>query len=958
MRAMICCLTAAMLAAAPAATARQSGAMYRRAGVISGNRTSTAFGNWGVIGQPCTVGPRGSWMYPTNGYIGDMSILVGVELPIRDYNNDGIPDTIHSVVTCPVARPTTMPDVDPVTGKYWTFEPVAGFFNSSDTRPAISTDPATWPSSWPDHPTWASGVWNGLFGPDSFVGSEETFFRMDDRNDERMYKTYGFLPDPPDTTIRGQGIQVDSRYLQLADPLFQDVIIRIFDIKNTGKVSYAKVVFGNLTGTYVGVTDCDDRPQEYNNDAAVFFSSNDFIMTGNYPENQMKNPLWQGRVGKFGEAFLDSPGDTIASYAYFTPANNLPMGNDQQLWTMLKPGSYSHPSSVINDTVVLGGEDGDYIYGSNYFSLDTGETRRIASVISYGDSKDQVLQHILLAKALYNSNFDTAAMKNALTITNLSSHRTLAGLEAIQWTSPQGGGSVDLWFSPDAGQSWKAIAKYAPNTGSFDWNTAAYPDCYFGVLRVYIRDSAGKIHGVAQSPSTFSVSNGVAPAPFVAILNQLFRGDTLTGRTLPLQLLIGDPHSPSLTTNVYYRVTPASDYVLCDAFTASSDTNPQVHTINLWALPNSDEFSVKVEVSSGGTISGDSTEPFHKLTPRESVPPSHVQVLSGHAQVPVEFRIVDSSKVKPDAYIITFDDTSSWIQKSFSVFNQTSGSYVLRAVPFSPNIEAVPFDGIALYTEDKLTQNDPGLTHWNPPIDSLRSFSFAALNVWFGFGDTVFGYRQPHDYMIAYHDQVVDTSVAVDSFWVTSVPIKFTVVDRTTGGRLRVLYVAYPPSYDVVFIEDVAGRMRFTWDLSLLFASSTAMPGEGDTLFLYTEKGLSFTDSLKLSGFTLGVDEGENVPMSFRLSQNYPNPFNPTTALRYDLPENSRVVIKIFDMLGREVRTLVDATRPAGSYSVVWDGTNSHGSAISSGVYFCRVEITGLSSRKSFTAVRKMALVR
>src|SRR5512133_2497903 len=95
-------------------------------GFIKGNRIHTVFGDQGVIGQPAAMGSRGSWIYETNGYIGDASILLGLELPVRDYNHDGLPDTVHSVITCQVYRPTKQTDSDPVTGTYWTFKPVAG----------------------------------------------------------------------------------------------------------------------------------------------------------------------------------------------------------------------------------------------------------------------------------------------------------------------------------------------------------------------------------------------------------------------------------------------------------------------------------------------------------------------------------------------------------------------------------------------------------------------------------------------------------------------------------------------------------------------------------------------------------------------------------------------------------------------------------------------------------------
>ena len=76
----------------------------------------------------------------------------------------------------------------------------------------------------------------------------------------------------------------------------------------------------------------------------------------------------------------------------------------------------------------------------------------------------------------------------------------------------------------------------------------------------------------------------------------------------------------------------------------------------------------------------------------------------------------------------------------------------------------------------------------------------------------------------------------------------------------------------------------------------------------------------------------------FALAQNHPNPFNPTTTIRYDLPKDSKVVLKIYNILGQEVRTLVNTTETFGRKSVVWDGKNDLGNPVSSGVYVYRIE--------------------
>ncbi|HCV44279.1 MAG TPA: hypothetical protein DGH68_12395 [Bacteroidetes bacterium] len=85
---------------------------------------------------------------------------------------------------------------------------------------------------------------------------------------------------------------------------------------------------------------------------------------------------------------------------------------------------------------------------------------------------------------------------------------------------------------------------------------------------------------------------------------------------------------------------------------------------------------------------------------------------------------------------------------------------------------------------------------------------------------------------------------------------------------------------------------------------------------------------------------GTGIPKEFALEQNYPNPFNPTTTISYSLPTEATVRLKIFNMLGQEVITLVDAPHAAGYYDVRWSGNSNRGVVVSSGVYMYRLEAT------------------
>jgi sugar lactone lactonase YvrE len=101
------------------------------------------------------------------------------------------------------------------------------------------------------------------------------------------------------------------------------------------------------------------------------------------------------------------------------------------------------------------------------------------------------------------------------------------------------------------------------------------------------------------------------------------------------------------------------------------------------------------------------------------------------------------------------------------------------------------------------------------------------------------------------------------------------------------------------------------------------------------------------------------IPGSYELSNNYPNPFNPSTTIRYALPEQSRVSVKIYSVLGQEVRTLVNDVQSAGYFNVVWNGTNNNGSLVTSGIYIVRILAqSGAAKGREFVQSRKMLLMK
>jgi hypothetical protein len=113
------------------------------------------------------------------------------------------------------------------------------------------------------------------------------------------------------------------------------------------------------------------------------------------------------------------------------------------------------------------------------------------------------------------------------------------------------------------------------------------------------------------------------------------------------------------------------------------------------------------------------------------------------------------------------------------------------------------------------------------------------------------------------------------------------------------------------------------------------------------------TARLFSTGTVLAVDDVAEIPKAFDLLQNYPNPFNPSTNIRYDVPTSANVKITIFDILGREVTTLVNNVQVAGKYVVTWDATR-----LATGVYIYRMEAQPVDGSNPFTSIKKLMLMK
>jgi len=163
----------------------------------------------------------------------------------------------------------------------------------------------------------------------------------------------------------------------------------------------------------------------------------------------------------------------------------------------------------------------------------------------------------------------------------------------------------------------------------------------------------------------------------------------------------------------------------------------------------------------------------------------------------------------------------------------------------------------------------------------------------------------------------------VQTLW-GGVIYNFAIILRTTNGGSD-------------WTTQTSGAKLMLFDVSFTDSDNGTAVGMCGRILRTTNGGVSFVEE----------EEIVEIPTNFYLNQNYPNPFNPSTKIRYSVPQSSNVVIKVFDILGNEIETLVDEHKQTGTYELTWYAEN-----LPSGVYFYQLKAD------SFVETKKMVLLK
>jgi parallel beta-helix repeat protein len=188
--------------------------------------------------------------------------------------------------------------------------------------------------------------------------------------------------------------------------------------------------------------------------------------------------------------------------------------------------------------------------------------------------------------------------------------------------------------------------------------------------------------------------------------------------------------------------------------------------------------------------------------------------------------------------------------------------------------------------------------------------------------------------------------------------IKPITIEKTMETDSMAMSFALPHGYANIAMAGITPLNTEGNVARLRFALLDPAKAVKEVLFTVKKFVLNETDVTgDVGSIILNVKDIVEIPSSFGLSQNFPNPFNPSTTIQYQIPEVSSVRIGIYNMLGQEVKTLVNGEQGAGFYSLEWNGTDNTNISLASGIYIYRID-AAVQGKQRFTQVKKMIMLK
>jgi hypothetical protein len=250
-----------------------------------------------------------------------------------------------------------------------------------------------------------------------------------------------------------------------------------------------------------------------------------------------------------------------------------------------------------------------------------------------------------------------------------------------------------------------------------------------------------------------------------------------------------------------------------------------------------------------------------------------------------------------------------------------------------------PHDGIILNTTNG---GETWIEQWSSPGTPLVDICFSDANNGWAVG---WGGRILHTTNGGTNwTEIIDSTRQVWSVYFTDVYNGWIVGGRSDSIGNGFGLILHTNDGGVTWSQQESGTSNFLSSVHFIDANTGWAVGDSGTILHTTNGGVTFVEEEQIYV----------IPTKFLLSQNFPNPFNPRTTIKYSLPQSSNVVIKIFDVLGNEIETLVNEEKPTGTYELMWNAAN-----LPSGVYFYQLKVyPAIGGAGDYISTKKMILLK
>ena len=915
----------------------------------SNNIRTTIFNN-GITGRqngdfPISEQTPYEWPKGTGQvYLALTSLLVGAE--VNDENGN-----IQKILMSSDFRSSPQ-------GNSWNFEPVPGYYNTSNSsqyhKIASSKYPETWPEYWPDKqndnsdPGW-EGSWNGYLGKNKFINGEELYYKMSDD----LYDRYNYYPDSTDTTRGGLGLLVDCRAFQFDEIPFLDMVFYSYKIKNDGTKPLNKMGLTLWVADFVGGNgDSNDDIVNYDttNNIAWFYDAD-----GRAPE------FGENRVGLFSVSYLKTPlsinsGKELGiTNIQKIAAGGLNINSDLTMWNdFMVPGKFFSPFPVIS------GEYDNFI-SSSYFNLMPGESEELITAIIFRGydeipfynniSFQDIAEKHLVAKAMSNSGFKEGSFN--IELVNDPSGNTFSNEIELSWNleGPEGKTRSFIYHSSDYGITWNIIGIDSIGANEITWDTQNTHDGVLNKFAVYSFDDNG-YKGIITNTFTINNSNEDAP-PQIIIINPK-ENEKVSGE-YEVKWIGGDAEGGNTLIELFYKSTINGSAEKIFSTTETEGT----YQWNSAGYANSNHAILKAVISTGAETVEYQTPRFEVYNERTILGNGNIDIVENlHATGWIEYHIADSTKLTGHTYLLEFDQIPPDENLVYNIYDYSTGTQLLYNIEITDSTTEGPiFNGLRL-----IIKNDPykmieSKSGWNS--EEIIPFIFEK----FAAGSVVGEYDR-EDYQLIISDEIIDTSknISIDENIFGAASVYFTVKSLITGENLPFGFIELDTSTGsgnfsisgakrdrIIMLKKEKSTPVFTnWIyLDAGFDSEFRQPEAGDTLNIYQTYPFLAGDSLFFSTGIVNSSENNELIKNYELTQNYPNPFNPTTQISFSIPQTELVKLVVYDILGREVKTLLNTKMNPGKYAVKFNGGR-----LSSGVYIYRL------TSGEFRQSKKMVLVK